>query len=163
MTRKVIAAAIGLLVGMTLLASPAQAAHFGTTCAVSSSIGQRIARMCIIINRKSDLNINNQTEALSSVQDRNQDNYWESIQWQWDWIHLYRNGNLVRSEGPTGWLSGYNDSYSTNWYTCSNSTAATYRAVARWRFRAWDNTGHDGPFYSTWTTLSTDTLSFNDC
>ena len=57
-------------------------------------------------------------------------NYPAGASVQYDWIHLYRNNQLLASDGRTPWW-GAGTSYSTAWRTCDQH--ALYRSVSRMR------------------------------
>lgn len=137
-------------------------ASFGVRCAFYGSGGFRMARLCCDINKRDTINLATQFEARQKVDNFDPDGHWNNLQWRWFWIHLYRNGNLVRSEGSTGWMTGGDNTYSTNWIDCSAfPRGANYRAVGRWQARAKENGGSGEWWYSLRTTLSSETRDLN--
>ena len=156
--RKLVALTLGVLTLMTLMASPAKAEHFGKRC---DDVGlwrggqyRSIADMCVMVNKR-DFDFG-KVEALADVGNEDPGAYWGTIEWRWDWVHIYKDGNFVEGVGPTGWMTGSNDSFSTDWIQCGNFQSHTFRAVARYQMRAFKN----GDFEVTdWFTLSSATVT----
>ncbi len=162
MTRKVIAAAIGLLVGMTLFASPASAETYGKRCGVYGSIGHPIGRMCVMVNRRWNLQVLPEHEALAEATKWDTEHFWKdsTIQWRFDWVHLYKGSSAVRTVGSTGWMQGWDTSYSTSWHKCTQDMPPyqSFRAVARFQFRAEQSFSGD-MYYSIWDTYDSTSVS----
>jgi hypothetical protein len=139
--RKTVVATLALFISLMVL-SPAQAVqvqprqHHGTVC--KSIYGNQypfpqLAQACITTNTR-DIQLGN-VQALGFVD-------WEtngSTEVRWDWMHLYRNGNVVEQSGDSGWgpavthLGVWAD-YNTDWNN-QIPTGAEFRSVHRIRFR----------------------------
>ena len=139
--RKTVVATLALFIG--LLAIPAQAVqvgprqHHGTVC--KDIYGNQppfpqLATACITTNTR-DIQQGN-VQALGFVT-------WvtnNSTDVRWDWLHLYRNGNVVEQSGDSGWgparsLLGAWADFNTDWHRDLSGNNATYRSVHRVKFR----------------------------
>ena len=158
MFKKVMGLTLGLLLGMTLFATPAHAEHFGTRCDDTGVwLGGKyrsIADVCAIVNQP-DLSFSG-PEGLASVRNTDPGNYFGTIEWRFDWVHLYRDGTLHEAAGPTGWMWPPNTSFSTDWGTCGAQNNREWRAPIRYQVRAQKN----GEWHSQgWVTLSSATVT----
>jgi hypothetical protein len=140
--RKTIVATLALFISLMVL-SPAQAVqvqprqHHGTVC--KEIFGNlypfpQLAEVCITTNTK-DIQWGD-VQALAWVT-------WETnsnIEVKWDWIHLYRNGDIEEQNGSTSWADArlhtgeWND-YQTPW-DLGGANGDVYRSVHRVRFRS---------------------------
>ena len=151
MMKKVFALTLALIAVLTM-ASPAQAAHVGKRTYYYSFSGMTVYFQ-VMVNTS---DIGPKIEALA-----------DSGLWtitgepdpdiRYDWVHLYKNGNVVATTGSgSGWMN-IGAAYSTNWEDWTCASTANWRAVARYQIR-WHN-GANPPDLSIWYKEDSATVS----
>ena len=139
MKLRIIAVLVGASVAMALLATPASAAPIGPRAHRGTEWyryyftpeGSAFRDVGVSVNVKDDPWLGNFAEGLVHI-----DGDGAAAQMRVDWMHLYRDGDLVRSSGPTGWMNYGDNTFSTSWNdTCGGGNAGNYRAVARYQLR----------------------------
>jgi hypothetical protein len=135
--KKRVAIVLGIISTVLLGTVPAQASqvgplqHFKEVCATVPVPQEADPDVCVSVNG-STVYFKELIEGLARLDVPGAFGFYE---WQTDYIHLYRNANVVKSAGPTGWMSAGNSSFSTAWFdTCNTQGPNDYRAV--WRGRA---------------------------
>lgn len=115
-----------------------------------------IARACVLLNTN-DQGLFGDVEGMLRI--RRIDD--RSVDVRIDWIHLYRNGNLVETAGPIEWdrVTAYQvgdwNRYSTSFVNCN--TGQGFRAVARFKVRipGWADSAGE------WVKWDSQTLSYS--
>jgi hypothetical protein len=141
--------ALAALVALSALSVPATArpipprVHRGTVC---NTLGTGTSvplykELCVHVNTR-DITLGTQVEALVTAANLS------NVDMKIDWIHLYRDGTLTKDAGPTGWMSGSDNSFSTGWANYCGGGVQDFRAVVRARIRK-DGATNPGP-YETW-------------
>lgn len=147
--RKRVALIVVLGAMFTLLApmGVAQAAAAGAVCddLYLPDRAERQVRACVLLNTN-DFGLIGDVEGMV----RFRRYVGRSLDYQVDWLHLYRNGNLVYANGPTGWFHITADPGTNDWSSYStpfaNNDCNSFRAVARFRIRT--HTGVVGGYRS---------------
>jgi hypothetical protein len=141
--RKIVVLTAALMVFMGLGTVAAEAVHRGTVC---NTLGTGTSvplykELCVHVNT-SDIALGTKVEALVTAANLS------NVDMRIDWIHLYRDGNLTKDAGPTGWMSGGNNSFSTGWAGYCGAGQQHFRAVVRAQIRK-DGASNPGP-WETW-------------
>ena len=145
MTRKIIAATLSLLVGVVLLASPAEAAHRGLRIYEHSWNGVTV-HVKIIVNQ-SDVQIG-KFEGLADAYEFTNPDVGADPDIRYDWIHLRKDGVLVaQTSSASGWMD-LNTSYSTPWYDSLCQNDPRFQTTARYQIRYNHGAGNLSPWYT---------------
>jgi hypothetical protein len=121
----------------------------GTAYAGQSWVGEQFFRVythgatswqqyVVTLNVKDDFATGKFVEALVEKTGWHSGNYPEH-DFRVDYIHLrdQDRGVIVESAGPTGWITGADKSFSTQWWdTCGGSRPGNYRAIVRMQGRS---------------------------
>lgn len=120
------------VMGLGWSAAPASASQLRRTVMERNceniQVGQTQMSVCVSVNGN-NLVFNEDIEALATTP-----SLWPGFSWKTDYIHLVRintNGTqtLLKDAGPTGWMSGSNDSFSTAWYKTCTGQNRDYRSI----------------------------------
>lgn len=139
MIRRILTVGLVTLTFLGIVAPAAQAVHRETRCelAYSENDGKAI-RWCVTLNVRDTTQ--QDVEALAFVDAKCGECPNERPWVQFDWVHLYKEDNAVRTTGASPWEKDDNyPSWSTSWYDLDGiSQCKEFQAVARISVR-WPN------------------------